>query len=415
MSQLHRNAAILASSSIVAQGIAALTFWIVARNLGPSEIGFAFAAIGIATLFLTALDFGINSLTIRELAKDPDATHVFTETLSSKFVLSISVGAVWTLVTGSIALSSPAWWAIVPLGGFIVLSDATQSINVVARSGQRMSVVAMTSIVEKTATFFIVSVLFAIHSMSVMGYVFAMGVGVLLSALVAWRKLPKRFQRITATSPRNVLSLLQESKGFGLSSFASQIQKADVSIVASVAGSHAAGIFAAPARFTNILGFVPLALAGALFPRIASATDRTQARKEGLRAVGMIEVFLALPFAVLFILAEPIINIGLGESYGGSVPVLRLYLIGMVLATANGPLSSIIQAEGRENQVATYVGTSSIAGLLLVAIGAQTAGATGAAFGFVGLQASILICFLRDLSRHQEAPVAFGRTPSVIS
>ena len=48
--------------------------------------------------------------------------------------------------------------------------------------------------------------------------------------------------------------------------------------------------------------------------------------------------------AALFVLAKPVVNVLLGSAYAGSVPVLRLYLVGMVFASLNQPLADTSRA-----------------------------------------------------------------------
>jgi len=260
-----------------------------------------------------------------------------------------------------------------------------------------MSIVALTSVLDKAAMLAMTAVFFFCNQLTVTTYLIALTTGALVGLFTAWRFVPTGLRRIDPPTLAKIRRLLQDSKGFGLSSFASQLQKADVTIVAVVAGNIAAGIFAAPARFTNFLGFVPLALSGALYPKVSASTARNDVRREVLRLVTWMELGLAIPYVILFLGAETIINLVLGQDYADSVPVLRIILIGMVFASANSPLSTLIQAEGREVAVARYVGVGSIIGLSTIALGAFIAQAEGAAFGFLAMQMFITATFTTDL------------------
>jgi O-antigen/teichoic acid export membrane protein len=394
VNRLGFNTILLTGSSMATQALTAVTYWLVARALLPSEFGALSAAIGVATLLLTALDFGINSLTIRHLARQPDDIEAFTSTLSAKVATSCTVGLAWMAVTLAVAIREPAWGPFVLLGLYIALSDIASTLTVVARSRERMYVAAIVAFVQKASGLLVTAL--ALLFLSNGSYALPLGfaIGGVVSVLVARMFLEDRFLVGTRISLSGIVDLWRSSAGFGLSGFAAQIQRVDVTIVAAIAGSTAAGFFAAPARVTNLLSVLPTALSAALFPRVARTSDARAARDEALKAIGITTLLSTFVMAVLFVLAEPLVPFVLGEEYAASVPVLRAFLVGLVFMSANAPLAALLQAEGREMYVAKVIGAASILGLGCVGVGAALDGATGAAAGYILLQLAILIPLL---------------------
>lgn len=399
MKSLGVNTIILSSTSMVAQGLTALTFWLVARVLGPSDFGAIAAAIGIATMLLSTLDFGINAITIRELARIPDKPEVFSSTFGAKLLTSGIVGLLWTLLVALVSIRSSSWIPYIPLGAHIFMSDIANTLNVVPRSQQRMHILGLTTFCQKAATL-VGTVLLLISPIDVQ-FAFPLGLvfGSTVSVFVAMAFVDRKMRSNPRMSFANLMRLWKSSAGFGLSSLAAQIQRVDVSIVAAVAGSTAAGIYAAPARLTNSLMVIPTALSTALFPRVSAASDAKSARSEGLRAIKISTLLTAMVTAVLFILAGPLVPVVLGEEYAASVPVLRSILIGTLIASVNAPLASMLQASGKELFVAKVVGFASIIGLGVVGLGGAASEASGAAIGFIVLQIAIIVPLLASASR----------------
>lgn len=409
MRKLGVNTIVLSGSSVLAQGLLALTFWLVARSLTPAELGSVTAAIGVATLLLTALDFGINSLTIRQLARNPHDLEVFSSTLGAKVVTSGGVGLAWMLVVGAVAIANPAWWSLVPLGAYIALSDIASTLTVVARSREQMHISAITQIVQKAACLIATSA--ALYLLADVRYAFPLGLvlGSAASVGVAIYLLDPECRTISRPTPGSIAHLWRTSAGFGWSGLAAQVQRVDIAIVAALAGPAAAGLYAAPSRLTNLLTILPTALSAALFPRVAGASGRGgKARRDVLMAIGFTLALSTLAMAIIFSLADWIVPLLLGDDYRDSVPVLRAFLIGLVCMCANAPLAALLQAEGYERYVAKVVGAASIVGLIAIAIGALSYGAVGAAAGYIALQICILVPLILFLSREHHGQTQKG-------
>jgi O-antigen/teichoic acid export membrane protein len=187
-----------------------------------------------------------------------------------------------------------------------------------------------------------------------------------------------------------VLTQWRKSASFGITALATQAQKLDVIIVGALAGPVAAGIFAVPARLTGPLGLLPSAFSAALFPQMSREQIDTSGLQEG-RALAAMMALVSGSLMLVYIFADPIVTLTLGDQYRASVEVLRIYLVGMGLASLNQPLAVILQARHDERYVARATTFGAIAGLVFVALGAWAGDATGAASGFVALQIVNLI------------------------
>jgi len=83
----------------------------------------------------------------------------------------------------------------------------------------------------------------------------------------------------------------------------------------------------------------------------------------------------------------------LGQAYAASVGVLRIYLLVVLINSANQPLLALLQAGGLEHYAGRAVIATAAVGLLAIAAGARVGGAIGAAMGALLLQLLQLVLF----------------------
>lgn len=412
MHRLARNSAALSGSMVLAQASTGASYWIVARQLSPSEFGPLVGAVGLAMLLGTIADFGVNAWTVRALAQDPSNVSAFTRTLTAKLLLALLLGLVWTLVTvvGAVWAHDLGTYAL--LGAYISVLIMAGTVTVPFRAAERMNVVAVASVVEKVSALAFTAALLLLVDAGQMSLVVGLTVGAIASLVIPLTLLNKRYKKPERPSFRGLWQLWKSSLGFGITGLTTQIQKADVAIVGLIAGPAAAGAFAAPARLTGPLGVLPNAYSTALFPRVAAARDRQRARREALLGAAIMMTVMILLLGTVFALSARLVNVVLGSEYVSSASVLRIYVIGMTAASLNQPMAVFLQAEGKESTVARTVGFGSLFGLAVVSAGAAVAGAQGAAFGFVAVQAFIFVVLAARCCRSIAEPLA-PRVPSV--
>jgi O-antigen/teichoic acid export membrane protein len=399
--RLFKNSALLTAGSIAAQMCSAATFWLLARASAPREFGVVVGALGLAVLLSTVLDFGLNSYTLRELASNPEEPKLFARTFSVKMSLGLAVAILWMATVLLIAEFESVSLGLAMFGPYVLASMLTGTLLLPFRSAQRMGVVASLQVLQSLVGLIFLGFLIAVSATGSYALPLALTVGSILAALTALVLSDNRSSLFERPATRDFRELWSKSVGFGLASLGTQLQRADVAIVGVLAGPQAAGIFAAPARITNMLGVLPTAFSGAVFPFVAAQNRTLSARKDWLIGTGTVVVLTCVPLAMIFVFADTLVIRVLGDSYAASGSILRIYLVGMVFATVNGPLSALLQAEGEERYVAKAVGGAAIFGLLTVAVGAAVGGAPGAAVGFLALQVLVAMSLAqRALTTH---------------
>jgi O-antigen/teichoic acid export membrane protein len=384
---LLRDASTLGAGLVAAQLITVLTYWLTARSLGLTGFGLLLGTVGLARMAIAVADFGINRIAIRDLARDPTATSAFVDALAGKLVIAVLLGVASTLAAGVGVASGILPAALLLLGPFVSLQIVAGTLQVPLRAVHCTGLVSFVTVLDAALPLLVVVAALPSGDDAVM---VALPSGLLTGAVVVtvstWWMLEPRFRELGRPTLRSCWQVCRASAHFGLASMMPHLQRADVAIVGMVAGPVAAGLFAVPARLTNPLSIIPHAFSTALLPRIAGAPDRPAAHHAMVRGTALLVGGTALVLGGLFVLAEPAIGFALGSSYLPSAEVLRVTLVGVLVAALNQPMAVFLQAEGHERFVAVVLTVASAAGLAGIAVGASVAGAYGAAFGFVLLQ-----------------------------
>jgi O-antigen/teichoic acid export membrane protein len=392
--RLAFNAIVLTIGAYVAQGANVLTYVLAARALGPAVFGPLSGAIGIAILVAGFGDFGINGWAIRELARSPSSIELFKETLTAKLTLAALMAVAWVVISGATLGRSALGMPIMLLAGYLLSLVVAGTLTVPFRASENMSVVSFVGAVEKVVT---LCVWLALQSLGryrpelilPMALVAGGGASVVCAALF----IPRGLLAIATPSLRRVVELWQSSYSFGLVGVSAGILRADVAIVSAIAGPHASGIYAAPARITSFLVVIPSSFSAAVFPRIArSSADGTSRRPEVTSAGAMLAVMVLL-LGVFAVVAPVVIPVALGPAYLSSVLVFRIYLLVVLINAANQPLLALLQAEGYEHYVGRVMLASAVLGLITIAVGTYVGGAPGAAVGAVLLQLVQVLLF----------------------
>jgi O-antigen/teichoic acid export membrane protein len=366
-------------------------YWIAARSQPPAVLGPLLGAIGISLVLAGTADFGLNTWTVRAMARDPSSPGVFRATLTAKLVLAVVIGLAWVMACLLISVESRRFLAFAILGIYLGLLIVGGTLLVPFRAAERMGLVAVAGLVEKIVALGALLVLIPFSGAGPGSFAVALSAGALAALAFAMLRLDRSHLGLEGKSPSDIWRLWKSSISFGMAGLAAQLQRADVAIVAIVAGPTASGYFGAPARLTGFLNVIPAAFTTALLPRIAQANDRRTSIREALSAGGLMMLVMTVLLLLLFVLAPLLVTVALGREYLPSVGVFRIYLVGMILASVNQPLAVYLQAEGHEHYVAVVVGGVSVLGLCIVAIGAAVGGAIGASLGFIALHLSAAV------------------------
>jgi len=303
---------------------------LVVRYLGPEQFGLLSYAISFYGLFSTISILGLESISIRELVKNPEKRD---DILGSAFLLRL-IGGVATIILIALTLfisGEPADISILIL--IISTSAIFQSFSVIdyyfrAEVKAKYSVYVMMASVLFTS---LLKILLIILEAPLIYFAivfsvefFATAAGFLLVykhnkfKIINWK-----FRKETA------VNLLKDSWPLILSGLVVAIYtKIDQVMIKNMLDSKELGYYAAAVRLSEAWYFIPVALTNAIFPAIVNA------KKIGknfyfnrMQKLYDILAWMAITIAVpVSIFSRDIINIIFGNEFQSAAPVLTIYI-----------------------------------------------------------------------------------------
>ncbi|MGH2753433.1 MAG: lipopolysaccharide biosynthesis protein, partial [Actinomycetota bacterium] len=185
-------------------------------------------------------------------------------------------------------------------------------------------------------------------------------------------------------------SALREMLSFGSGITAAQIAnycalQGDNFVVGRLLGARSLGIYG---RSYNLMAMPANLFASAvdtvLFPAMSRVQSEPQRLAAAFRRAVALTALVALPLsAITYVLAPEVVDVLLGEQWGGVVPVLRILALGIFFRTAYKLGASVARAKGKVHQIAWRQG----------AYGATVIGGAwiaGSAFGLRGVAWAVL-------------------------
>ena len=321
----------LAAEKLTALGMALIVSIQVARYLGPSEFGVLSYVMAVAALAAPLATLGINHILTKELTQHPDAAG---RTLGTAALLRKAGALLAVAAVGAWALFAPATDARVP--GFALLLVAAGLVGSLeflqywfltsrkmnAYSAARMTNSVLFSVIRIAQIYLGAS----LEAFVIVTAVETIGAGAL--TYVAYRRArttPIRWSFDAALAKK----LLSRSWPLTFAALASAVyHKIDVIMIAEMASTAEAGVYAVAARFSEVWYFIPTMLLTALFPALlelkaksAEAYQRhMQNIYDALAAAG------TLVAVVVTIVAVPMIDLLFGPAYAPAALILSIHV-----------------------------------------------------------------------------------------
>lgn len=318
-----RNIAELFSGSAAAQALTAITFLLMARQLGASVYGTFTSSLVLTSITALVFNLGLDLWLLHTAGKHPGGAAGY---LGSIFGLKIALSLVWfaLLLLIQPLLSQETFPpAVLFWTAAIVWLD---SLFLTILSGFKAALQnRYTLILEPVSDgLWLAGTLSLIYlgTKSLLPYLqvrFAViFVSLLAAGVLMWRRNQPAYQTSTARLA------IREAPPYALSELlAMTTMRMDLLIVALVLGSQAAGLYSPALSVVNALFFVPAAVANVMIPVLSRLYREHpgQARITALRQM-FLQLAVGAGMFVVFFLAAPLLAQFLGESYAGLLPLL---------------------------------------------------------------------------------------------
>ena len=383
-------------SSGASQGFIAVLYLLAARHVGPSAFGSALALIGVGNFISIMVDFGQNSFLLRELAASRITSQQVLQQVYAKNIVVACAAALFGLI---VYINS----SNIMLAGTLMIYVLLLSLEMTAQSILRWTGGAakfsLSIFFDKAASLIVYLFVLAAHYTSPNWIPLALTVGSLVGLVMAVYLHPGSFRIKTQPfSVNQTVGYLVSARSFGFYGFAIALQGLDILALRVVAGPEATGEYAVVSRWIMPLILLASAYSQASYPHFAAT--KTHASAKALLKSGQ-KLWVASLFIIggVILSAPLLVRSLLGPEYSNSIIVLRVLSMAMVFAILNQPLAVLLQARGKQNQVALSVGTGIVLQLLSTLTLGHYLSAVGGAYAWLLGQSIVFILLAINLRK----------------
>lgn len=303
----------------------------VARYLGPDHFGLLNYAIAFAGLFAAIAALGLNSIVVRDLVKEPDQAK---GTLGTAFALQVAGGLIaLALMIFAINAVRPddalVRWMVAIFGACLVIK-ATD----VIRYWFESHVESRYAVWVDNAGFILVTgcrVVLILNNAPLIAFAWiALAEAMVVAAGLLWIYSVKGGAPLCwRIDPNRAKQLLLDGWPLVLSGLAITIyMRIDQIMLGQIVGDQAVGVFSVAIRLSEVWYFIPMAIAGTVFPSVIQSKEVSETLYiERSQKLFQLMVFLAVAIAApISLLAEPITRLLYGSQYAGASTVLAIHI-----------------------------------------------------------------------------------------
>ncbi len=392
LSSILRNSSLLAAAQAVSSLIGMALVVLLPRFLGDAEFGRLHLALSLTGMFSVAVQFGLTSVVARAVARQRTLARPY---FRSATALITALGAVTYVVLLALVriLGYPVHiHELAAILGIVMVADAlSETLSALFLAHERMLVPAAARIVGNAFTLAVAVPLLAHgYGARAVATVMVTAAGLRLMIQAASLRRLDGFRGTDAPPAGSWRELLAAGFPFlvwealGILYF-----RIDVLMLGLMTTDATVGWYGAASRLLDALGFVPHILTVATFPVAArlwvTAPDEFRAI---VRKALQLMLVVTVPVAVLLLtLARDIVGFLFTlESFGPSVPILRIHALTLAVLFINFFLVGVLMAIGRER---AWIAVAGLACLLNPAMNLVLIPLTDARFANGGIGAAI--------------------------
>ncbi len=405
-SRALRNTTIVLTAKVIARLIALFTVLYMIRWLGDVRYGSFSVLVNLTAIASVLLDLGFNVLFVREGARQHNEIERYLRNVMSLRLL-MSVLALGLLA----ALVSPLGLGALLLPGFVLM--VLTSYATLLRNGlyavQQLGYEAAAVVVE--SAILLALVVYGVRTRQGVAY-FVWAYAIQYGFSCVYFSIVLAVKRIAVIGWRLELPLIREWmwKGlpFALTFVLTIIYfRIDQPLIDAFRGLKEAGLYGAAYKPIESLLFIPITFLSVVFP-VLSVYHRER-RQDMLDAVNRFYKALLLlgwPASVgIFVLAQPLTPVLLGNSFRASEPALKILALALGVAFVNNAFIGALNASDRQSSFSWAAGWSVVVNVVLNLTLIPLYGYLGASWATVATEVALGIVAWILTARH------VGRVP----
>lgn len=397
--QVAKNAIYLTVASVGQKVIAFIYFLFLARIMLPDMTGQYFLALSITTIYSVIAEFGITSVTTREIARDPtQARGLIPHALAIKLPL-MAIAVVGSILTGRFLGYEPEVQILIVISCLVLVVDALQVFFYgVLRGFQALQYEAV-GIFSGMMTTAILGGMVLVFVPSLPLLVVALIAGSSVNLFVSSSHVAKRVgwsTLIPRWSGNDARLIMRMALPFALAAIFVKIYSyIDSIFISKFLDTTAVGLYAIAYKFTYAFQFLPLAFIAALYPGMSAMAgkDEVALNRILLRSMWYMAILCApIVFGLYAIAPEAILLVG--DEYTQATAVLQALVFVLIPIFLDFPIGALLNAAGKQTTKTAIMGVTMVINIVLNAVLIPQVGILGA--GWAAL-ASFVFMFAAGL------------------
>jgi len=339
-----------------------IVFALVARFLGPAEVGLYALALALANLFVIPSRFGFERLVQRDIPRQPERFYsYFKEIGALKGMLSLGSLAVFAMVM--LAFATPDFPVLLLVACFVFLYSflelATALFRAVRRPALELAVRGAFSLMNLT-----LGSLVLVSGGGLGGFVSTQVVSVLAALFLA----SVIVERVAVKVPYNLRWSNLRRHAVAASPLAGTLVamyiggQSGTLFLSLLAEREEVGYYSAASRLFDNFALLPVAVTGAFLPVISQLHGVSVGRfVRTLRSTFKYLFVLSAPLALgTFILAHPLAELLYGQAFARAAPALQILSASLILSFWTHAGDSVLIACHRERCLLALNWTSAL-------------------------------------------------------
>jgi O-antigen/teichoic acid export membrane protein len=358
LSKVLTNTIFLLGSQIYTRFAGALFFFIAARFLGVSTFGTYTLILTFLSFFYIFSDWGLSTLTIRDLARSPsDTKDYLIHTIPLRFIIALFSYIILLILVLVLAYPKEIIVLVCIAGLSILTNTAIGSLNAVFSSQEKMHIPAIIGIIFSTTyiTTGALALFLNCGLLTLMIIMVFLGVVNVLTTAFILRKILFPFK--LSFDLAFYKKLLKESTPYAILSALSIIYfRADTIILSKLTTMTDVGIYNSAYKIVDFLMFLPICYMGAVFPQMSrqNTYSKYQLQQTYWKTTKFLAIFI-LPVAIIFtIFSKQMITILFGKSFIPASSALQILIWGVVVMYINAPAGNILYSSNKMYKFIPY-------------------------------------------------------------
>ncbi|MGZ4881915.1 MAG: flippase [Halobacteriota archaeon] len=377
-----KNTGLLFSGDAISALISFVITVYIARLLPVDEFGSYITIISFVTLFGIFTDFGINTVIIREGAKNPEDTHnLMFSSMGLKFLMSVG-SMLAAIVFGLVAPYSLEVKVLIVVESItLVMGGIGSMFSAVFNIYQDMKYISAIRIVERL-TFAFTAFIALILGFGVPGVIFATIIAAAVS--LALNFIQSRHLHFYKLNFRPILNyaILGPAVWFGIAGLLGTVwQRIDTLMISLMLNMEQVGLYTPAVNYVGIGDMAVVALVAAFFPILSKTVhERGISKKELSRYMGYFSIAAIVVTLATFAFGGPLMIFVFGPKFAQSIEYINVLIVGFAINLIAIPTAILLDVTNNQKVHvlnASYMAGANI-GLNLVLI--PLIGALGAAY-----------------------------------